>query len=72
MNAKKTASPTASERRLRRAPRGQAMIEYSVISHFILVGGMVTLGLLGRTSGLFDALTKFYESIFFVLTSGAI
>lgn len=48
------------------------MIEYSVVSHFLLVGGAVTLGMLGQMSGLFDSLTKFYESIFFVLTSGAI
>ncbi len=68
MNAKKTASLKASERRR----RGQAMIEYSVVSHFLLVGGAVTLGMLGQMSGLFDSLTKFYESIFFVLTSGAI
>ncbi len=71
MSAKKTATlrkPSADARRLR--PRGQAMVEYSLVTHFILLGG--SLALLPVMAKLYEALTTFYESIFFVLTSGAI
>lgn len=69
MSAKKSASLRASELRLR-APRGQAMVEYSLVTHFLLVGG--ALALMPVMSKLFDAFTQFYAGIFFVLTSGAI
>lgn len=58
------------KRRSVRRPRGQAMIEYSLVTHFLLVGG--ALMLLPVVGMLFDALTEFYDSIFFVLNTGAI
>jgi len=56
-----------ARRFLRRRPRGQAMVEYSFISHAILVGG--TLFAWPFTSALLQALNTYYESIYWVLTS---
>lgn len=61
---------SADRRRLLRGPRGQAMVEYSIVSHFLLVGGgFVMMQVLPK---FFEALTSYYESLFFVLSSGAI
>ena len=46
------------------------MVEYSVVTHFLLIGG--TLALLPVFSILYNSLSKFYESIFFVLSTGAV
>ncbi|MFO0597230.1 MAG: hypothetical protein U0228_18095 [Myxococcaceae bacterium] len=46
------------------------MVEYSVVSHFLLVGG--TLALLPVMGTLFEAFSKFYESLFYVINNGAI
>jgi hypothetical protein len=46
------------------------MVEYSVVTHFLLVGG--TLALLPVMGKLFESFGKFYESVFFVLCSGAV
>ena len=71
MNAKKSARrATAKTSTERRSPRGQAMVEYSVVTHFLLIGG--TLALLPVMSILYNSLSKFYESIFFVLSTGAV
>lgn len=50
-----------------RAPRGQSMVEYSVITHAILVGG-AGLGW-PFISQLLQGLSTYYQSIYFVLTS---
>lgn len=55
---------------LRRAPRGQAMVEYSVISHFILFSG--TLLLLPVITKMFEGLTKFYDSVYTVIQTAAL
>lgn len=68
MTAKKTARTTKSKTGLR--ARGQAMVEYSIVTHFLLIGG--SLALLPVVSKLYDALSKFYESIYMVLNTGAI
>jgi len=74
MSARKTAKRTTRTRtdRPSLAPsrRGQAMVEYSVVSHFLLVGG--TLALLPVMGTLFEAFSKFYESLFYVINNGAI
>ena len=55
-------------RALRRAAaRGQAMVEYSFVAHAILVGG--TLAGWPFVSQMLQALTKYYEGIYFVVTS---
>ncbi len=54
----------------RQQPRGQAMVEYSVVTHFILLGG--TIAMMPMMSILYDSLSKFYESIYFVLLTGAV
>lgn len=60
--------PAGLLRRLSR--RGQAMVEYSIITHFILIGGVsLMLPLIVR---LYDGLSKYFEGIYFVLSSGAI
>ncbi|MEW5740088.1 MAG: hypothetical protein AB1938_14240 [Myxococcota bacterium] len=55
-------------RRLSR--RGQAMVEYSVITHFLLIGGTVLL--LPVITKLYEGLSKYFESIYFVLHTAAI
>jgi len=66
VNAKKIAKARSN----RPSHRGQAMVEYSVVTHFLLIGG--TLALLPVMSILYNSLSKFYESIFFVLRTGAV
>ncbi|MGV3621851.1 MAG: hypothetical protein ACO1OB_13590 [Archangium sp.] len=46
------------------------MVEYSVVSHFLLVGG--AFAMMQVMPKFFDALTSYYESLFFVLLSGAV
>lgn len=64
-------------RRLRRASRarlarGQAMVEYSVVSHAILlIGGTSMLGI-GQYLRLFDAIDRYLDSLYYVLSSGAV
>jgi len=76
MSARKSATLKRSRRAaeaavaLLRSPRGQAMVEYSVVTHFLLLGS--TIALMPMIAKLFEAFSKFYESIFFVLNSGAI
>lgn len=68
MSARKTAKPRSELKG--RSPRGQAMVEYSVVTHFLLIGG--SLALLPVMSILYNSLSKYYESIFFVLSTGAV
>jgi len=74
MCVKKTAAPMTSRRVVeglrRKAVRGQAMVEYSAVSHAILFFGVVTI--MPLMAKLFEAFSQFYESIFFVLNRGAI
>lgn len=70
MSAKKSAPLTRRSDVVRSSPRGQAMVEYSVVTHFLLIGG--TLALMPVMSILYDSLSKYYESIFFVLSTGAV
>lgn len=65
-----TAKPDAVKSKARRAPRGQAMVEYSVVSHFLLIGGGMLL--LPLVTKLFESLSKYYESIYYVLKNSAI
>lgn len=57
-------------RRKRRSPRGQAMVEYTIIAHAMLMGG--TILLLPMVSRLLEALSAYYESIYFVLRTAAV
>jgi hypothetical protein len=54
----------------RRAPRGQAMVEYSVVSHFLLIGGSAAL--LPVISRLFEGINKFYDSVYAVIETAAL
>lgn len=46
-------------------PRGQAMVEYTVVAHFLfVVGGVAFFPLI---IAFFKALNTFYQSVFFVL-----
>ncbi len=73
MSAKTTARTSRSANRksaLSRGPRGQAMLEYSLVTHVLFIAG--TFSMMPIISWLFDALSKYYESIYFVLKSAAI
>ena len=52
------------------APRGQAMVEYTIVAHAMLLG--TTLALLPMVSLLLEALSAYYESLYFVLRTAAI
>lgn len=59
---------------LRRARRGQAMVEYSVVTFILAVGGLGILAFPVGTQGplfkiFWDGLNGFYDSIYFVLQS---
>lgn len=70
MNAKKTAKLKARSSQLSWSRRGQAMVEYSLVSHFLLVGG--ALAMLPVMSKLYGAFSQFYAGVFFILNNGAI
>ena len=54
----------------RKAPRGQAMVEYSVVSHFLLMGGSaVMMKVIPR---LFEAINMFYDSVYTVIETAAV
>jgi hypothetical protein len=46
------------------------MVEYSVITHFLLIGGTVLL--LPVITKLYEGLSAYFESIYFVLHTAAI
>ena len=54
----------------RRRPRGQAMVEYSLVAHAILISS--TLLLLPLVSKLLNAMTIFYNSVYTVLQSAVL
>ncbi len=56
--------------RKRRSPRGQAMVEYTIIAHAMLIGSSIML--LPMVSRLLEALGAYYESIYFVLKTAAV
>lgn len=58
------------KRRFANAPRGQAMVEYSVVSHFLLIGGSAAL--LPVITELFRAITAFYDSVYTVVETAAL
>jgi hypothetical protein len=49
--------------------RGQAMVEYSIVTHFIIGAGATAL--LPVISRLYEALNFYYEGVYFVIKSGA-
>jgi hypothetical protein len=56
----------------RRLVRGQAMVEYSIVTHaLLLIGAGAALGI-GRYLRLFDSIDRYLESLYFVVLSGAI
>lgn len=70
MSTDKTDTKVTSTRSRWRRFRGQAMVEYSVVTHAILIGGGTML--LPLIVKFYDALSKFYDSVYFVLNSAAI
>lgn len=62
---------TEKRKALRRwLPRGQAMVEYSIISHFILFSG--SLFLLPVIKTVLENLSKFYDSVYAIIQTAAI
>jgi hypothetical protein len=73
MSARRIAktSPSANRKSaLSRSPRGQAMVEYSLVTHVLFIAG--TFSMMPLISWLFEALSRYYESIYFVLKSAAV
>jgi hypothetical protein len=57
----------------RRLARGQALVEYSIIAHALLLGGSALMVILFHgDDGLLAALDRFYDSAYFVLSTGAL
>ena len=50
-----------------KAPRGQAMVEYTMVTHVLLLGGTFLLWVF--TTTLMNAISAFYESVYWILTS---
>lgn len=61
---------TEAARRRLKAPRGQAMVEYSVIAHFLLIGG--TGMLLVVVPRLFQGISQFYDSVYTIVETAAL
>lgn len=68
--AQKDPKAMSVRRRTWRRLRGQAMVEYSVVTHAILIGGGGML--LPLIVKFYEGLSKFYDSVYFVLNSAAI
>lgn len=51
-------------------PRGQAMVEYSVVTHFLLIGG--TGALLPVIVRLFEGISQFYDGVYTIIETGAL
>jgi hypothetical protein len=60
----------ARVRRLLGAPRGQSTVEYSVVAHAILIMG--SAGLMPVWIKLFNAFSRFLDSMYYVIQSGAL
>ncbi|MBL9037355.1 MAG: hypothetical protein JNG84_02465 [Archangium sp.] len=56
--------------RRRRAPRGQAVTEYALISHVILLGG--TISMIPVFMVIFENVSNYYRGFYFVLSTGAL
>jgi hypothetical protein len=54
----------------RRSPRGQATVEYSVVSHALIFFGAT--GLLPVIVQLLNAISTFYQSVYTVVQTAAI
>lgn len=50
--------------------RGQATVEYALVTHFLLIGGGLLL--MPILADFFNSLSLFFESLYFVLNTGAI
>jgi hypothetical protein len=59
-----------SEPMKRKHPRGQATVEYSVVSHAII--GFGSLALMPFVMDIFKHITTFYNGVYLVLQSGAV
>lgn len=72
MNAKANPSMSSERRRWWRRvkPRGQAMVEYSIVSHFLLLGG--GMALLPVIAEVLKALDIYYQGIYYILEIGAV
>ncbi len=51
----------------RKSPRGQAMVEYSIVTHALMIGGGATAW--AFSTYLLKTVSIFYESVYWVLTS---
>ena len=63
-------APDLKPGRTKKGPRGQAMVEYSVVAHVLLLGG--GLALLPAISLMLEAITKFYDSVYTVIQTAAV
>jgi hypothetical protein len=62
--------PSAARRQ--RLRRGQSMVEYSVVSHALLLIGATSMLGIGQYLRLFEALDTYLKSIYLVLRLGAV
>lgn len=60
--------PAAAKRKS--SPRGQAMIEYSIVSHFLLIGG--SMALLPMIVKLFEGISLFYDGVYTIIETAAL
>lgn len=61
-----------SRRASRRLVRGQAMVEYSIVAHAVLLIGAGTALGIGQYLRLFESINRYLDSLYFVVTAGAI
>lgn len=66
----RSAEPRGARALVRRLARGQAMIEYSVVSHFLLFSGTVLL--LPLIVKLINALNTFYHGMYMTICNGGV
>lgn len=55
------------QRYFRRGRRGQAMVEYSMVSHVLLIGGAAMAW--PFMSALMNAMNLYYQSVYFIIGS---
>jgi hypothetical protein len=66
---KSDSTKSVQHQQQRRHPRGQATVEYSMVSHALLFFGGV--GILPMAMNIMSAITSFYDSVYQVIQSAA-
>jgi hypothetical protein len=70
MNESELKTKTRQSALAHRSRRGQAAVEYSMVTHFMFFAGALTM--FPIVMRLMEAITTFYDSVYAVIQTGAV